>query len=497
MGLVIRQSIFTTIIAYAGVAVGYVNLLYLYPKFLEPDQVGLLRTIQDAAILFSPFAQFGISLSIFRFFPQLSKEKSSESAFISLMLLIGLCGFGIFLIVFKIFEGNILSYYENNARELINYTSVILWLTFIMLITAVMEAYSKSLLKTVVPNLLKEVVVRVLMAILVSLYFLGYLTYDQFIIATVLAWLTCLLLLTGYLFREGNLSFSLSFSSLGPGRIREILAYSLFSFAGAAGMILIGKIDSLMVAAMAGLTPVAVYTTAFYMASVIEVPKKAITSVTMPLISRAFEKNDLVEVHNLYHKTSLNQFIAGSLLLIGIYINLDNVFALIPRSEVYEAGKWVVVFVGIGKLADMAFGPSSEIIVMSKYFAFNIVLIVLLAAIVIIANNLLIPIYGINGAAIAAALALIVFNATKFLFIWVKLGIQPFSFATLKLMAVAVLVLLVNRVIPSAPWILLDILIRSAAATTAFVLLVYFLKVSPDANDLATRLWQRARSAIK
>jgi O-antigen/teichoic acid export membrane protein len=348
-----------------------------------------------------------------------------------------------------------------------------------------------------VPNLLKEVVIRVLMAFLVCFYFLGYLTYDQFIIATVLAWLACLLLLIGYLVRGGNLSLSFNLAALGKGRMREILAYSLFSFAGAAGMILIGKIDSLMVAALAGLTPVAIYTTAFYMASVIEVPKKAITSVAMPLISRAFEKNDMAEVHTLYHKTSINQFIIGAMLLIGIYINLDNVFSLIPRREVYEAGKWVVVIVGIGKLADMAFGPSSEIIVLSKYFAFNIVLIVLLAGVVIIANNLLIPIYGINGAALAAALALIVFNTAKFVFIWAKLGIQPFSLSTVKLMAVALAVLLVNRLIPPAPWIVVDILIRSAIATTAFVSLVYLLRVSPDANDFAARLLQRARSVMK
>src|SRR5688572_26493227 len=163
MGLVIRQSIFTTVIAYAGAVVGYVNLLYLYPKFLEPEQVGLLRTIQDAAILFSPFAQFGVALSIFRFYPHMAKDKASESSFISLVLLIAICGFGIFLIVFKVFERPILAYYEENARQIIQYTSTILWLTFIMLITAVMEAYSKSLLKTVVPNLLKEVVIRLLM----------------------------------------------------------------------------------------------------------------------------------------------------------------------------------------------------------------------------------------------------------------------------------------------------------------------------------------------
>src|SRR6185436_9507674 len=110
MGLVIRQSIFTTIIAYAGAVVGYVNLLYLYPRFLEPEQVGVLRTIQDAAILFSPFAQFGVALGIFRFYPQFAKDRSTESSFIGLVTLIALCGFGIFVIVFKLLEGQILSY---------------------------------------------------------------------------------------------------------------------------------------------------------------------------------------------------------------------------------------------------------------------------------------------------------------------------------------------------------------------------------------------------
>jgi O-antigen/teichoic acid export membrane protein len=497
MGLVIRQSIFTTIIGYAGVLVGYINLLYLYPRFLEPEQVGTLRTIQDAAILFSPFAQFGVSLSIFRFFPQFAKDKASGSSFITLLLLVALSGFGVFLVVFKIFEERILSYYQDNAREIISYTSVVLWLTFVMLITAVMEAYSKSLLKTVVPNLLKEVVIRVMMAILVTVYFLGYLTFDQFIIATVLAWLTSLLLLMGYLISEGALSLSSNFATMEKGKIREILLYSLFSFAGAAGMILIGKIDSLMVAALAGLTPVAVYTTAFYMASVIEIPKKAITSVTMPLIARAFEKNDLPDIQTLYRKTSINQFIIGSLLLIGIYINLDNVFALIPRREIYEAGKWVVVLVGIGKLADMAFGPSSEIIVLSRYFAFNIILIVLLAVVVITANNLLIPLYGINGAAIAAAMALIVFNAVKFIFIWIKLGIQPFTYATLKLIAIAAVVLFANTWIPELPWGIADIAMRSAIATILFGGAVYFLRVSPDANELLARTWGRVRSRMR
>ncbi|HZY80892.1 MAG TPA: polysaccharide biosynthesis protein, partial [Cyclobacteriaceae bacterium] len=139
MGLVVRQSIFITIISYVGVLIGYVNILYLFPKFLEPDQVGLLRTIQDAAILFSPFAQFGLAHTILRYYPQLVKEKNQQGGFISLILLLTFGGFVIFVTVFKIFEGSILQYFSENAQEVLQYVPTILWLTFILLMTGIME----------------------------------------------------------------------------------------------------------------------------------------------------------------------------------------------------------------------------------------------------------------------------------------------------------------------------------------------------------------------
>ena len=160
MGIVIRQSIYSTLISYLGVAIGYINLLYLYPKFLSLEQVGLFRTIQDAAILFTPFAQFGLTQSIFRFYPQLVKDQKTSHTFITLMALMALAGFAVFFLVFKIFEAPLLSYFQDNAREIIQYASLVLWLTLVLVMIAVLEAFSRSLLKTVVPNLLREVMAR-------------------------------------------------------------------------------------------------------------------------------------------------------------------------------------------------------------------------------------------------------------------------------------------------------------------------------------------------
>jgi O-antigen/teichoic acid export membrane protein len=484
MGLVVRQSIFTTIIAYIGVAIGYVNILYLFPKYLEPEQVGLLRSIQDAAILFSPFAQFGLAHSLIRYYPQLVKEKGSQGGFISLIMLLAMGGFVIFLVVFKVFEGSILSYFDENAGAILQYIPIVLWLTFILLMSGILEAYSRSLLKTVFPNLVKEVGIRALLAILVSMYFMGWLTFDAFIVATVIAYVIILISMMIYLAWSKDLSFSMNFGFISKEKRKELLVYSLLSFAGAAGMIIIGKIDSLMIAGMLGLKAVAVYTTSFYIASVIEVPKKALSSVAMPIISQAFEKNDIKHINTMYQKTSLNQYIAGALLLIGVVINLDNIYDLMPKKEIYEAGRWVVIFVGVGKLADMLFGPSSEIVVLSKYFWFNIVLILVLAGSVIGANNLLIPIYGIDGAAIGVALALTSFNVVKYVFIWITLKIQPFNRATFIVTVIALMTIGLNYILPVFDNLFVDLILRSSVVTVFYGGAVLLTKVSPEVNQI-------------
>ncbi|MFZ6014279.1 MAG: polysaccharide biosynthesis protein, partial [Bacteroidota bacterium] len=186
MGIVIRQSILTSIISYIGVAVGYVNLLYLYPKFLDAEQVGLTRTIQDAAMLLAPFATFGLGQSIIRFFPHFGNHERQAGSFISLILVLGTLTYGFFLLVFLVFQDYIMSFFNENARDILLYIGLILWLTFFLVILTLLEQYSRSLLNVAFPGFLREVGIRLLQAVLVSLYFLKFISFHQFLIWSVL-----------------------------------------------------------------------------------------------------------------------------------------------------------------------------------------------------------------------------------------------------------------------------------------------------------------------
>jgi O-antigen/teichoic acid export membrane protein len=484
MGIVVRQSVISSIISYLGVVIGYVNLLYLYPRFLELEQVGLLRTIQDAAILFAPFAQMGVAQSLIRFYPQFDDGGRASRSFLSLMLLLAGVGFILFVAIFWLFQAAFLDYFQENASAIGNYAVLIMWLTLILLLQSVFEAYSRSLLKTILPNLLRDIVVRLLFGLLVLCYFWGWLSFPQFIISTVVANALAVGVLMVALVRTKKLFLQFDFGAIGRPQVRTIVRYSILTFAGTAGAIIVGKIDSMMVAGLLGLAANGIYTTAFYMATVIEIPKRALSQIAMPLISRAFEKKDLPDVLTIYQKTALNQLIVGSLLLIGVWANLDTLFALMPKGSEYAVGKYVVLLVGAGKLVDMFFGPSSEIIVLSRYYAFNILLILLLAGLVIVLNNVFIPLYGIEGAALSTAITLAAFNLVKYVFIWWRLGLQPFAPATAKVLLIAAFTVGLNLLLPTLPWKLLDIVYRSGVISLFFSSLILMSRVSPEANDL-------------
>ena len=74
-------------------------------------------------------------------------------------------------------------------------------------------------------------------------------------------------------------------------------------------------------------------------------------------------------IETIYKKSALNLFIIGSFLLLGIWANIDSIFSLLPKSDIYAQGKWVVLLIGLGRVADMMTGLNTEILVNSKTFA--------------------------------------------------------------------------------------------------------------------------------
>src|SRR2546423_1469622 len=115
MGILQRQSLKSSIATYIGVAIGYVNLILLFPKFLSPDQLGLTRVMISVAAIFSQVALIGTPYALVRFFPYFKNKGQKHHGFPALMLRIALIGFAIVSVVFLIFQREIQEMFQEKS----------------------------------------------------------------------------------------------------------------------------------------------------------------------------------------------------------------------------------------------------------------------------------------------------------------------------------------------------------------------------------------------
>ncbi|HEX9650166.1 MAG TPA: polysaccharide biosynthesis C-terminal domain-containing protein [Cyclobacteriaceae bacterium] len=490
MGIVIRQSFYNSIFSYLGVIIGFINVIFLFPAFLSEVDIGLYRAIQNASLLLLPFATFGLQASTLKFFPEAQQKESTQDQFLGFMLVAVTFFYLIFLAFYFLFQSVIHQYFAEKAQPLIDSFNLVLILVFILSFQTVIEAYSRNLLKTIFPGFLRDFFFRFLISVSVLLFAINLISFEALLNSLIGIYLIVLLLLLLYLYRDTNFQIRLpttkAFGSLG----KRILGYSFFIFLGFSGSTIIVNVDSIMISSMLGLAQTGIYVTAMYMGNIIELPKRSIGQITAPLLAKAFEEKNLKEVDSLYKKVSINQSVIGTYLLLGILVNLDNIFSIMPNSEVFAAGRYVVLFIGLGKLIDMIFSFNGEIILFSHFYKFNVTATIILGVLTIATNLLLIPVYGISGAAFASLLTLFLFNIIKFVFLKIKLNMQPFNFNTLKVIAFGLITYYLVSIIPQLPvWI--DLLIRSILVTVIFGSLILFFKCSEEISNLSQGGWKQ------
>ena len=161
------------------------------------------------------------------------------------------------------------------------------------------------------------------------------------------------------------------------------------------------------------------------MATLVQIPGRSIMQIGKPILAKAWERNDRDEIQDLYHKSALNQMLIGSLMFIGIWLNIDDVLLLVP--EKYQGVQYVFFFIGIAKLFDTSCGLNGGILVTSDKYRYDLVINVILIVLTLITNVIFIPIYGMEGAALATAVSVIIYNMLKWFLLKYWYGFQPFT----------------------------------------------------------------------
>jgi len=487
MGIIIRQSIKSSVVTYVGVLIGVLNVLFLFNKFLTTEQLGFYTALSSFPLVFASFANLGTQHVGVRFFNHFSDPEHKHNGFFGYLLVAPLIGFLLFMAVYTLGQDVFKNIYIKNSPLLVEHYWYFPAITFFLLYNLDLEAYSRAHLRIVVPTILREVFLKLSNSILALLFGFKYITFDQLLYGIVLAYFLNVCFLLVYIKALGRLYLKFDFSFLSKPIFKEMYRYGLWTILGGLTATLLINIEQIMLPAYkGGLNSTAIFFIATNIGLVITIPRNAIASISEPLLASSWRNNNVAHIKEIYQKSSLNLLIVGCFLFLGIWSNIDSIFKIIPKASIFSQGKFVVLMVGINSLFDMATGLNSEVLKNSRLYRFDLGFYIIRFIFLILANLILIPLYDYNGAAVSLLVSGVVYNLAKFYFIKQKLLMQPFSLGTIKVILWGLLTYAATLLFPVPEdnfWpIVLNIALKSLLIISIFGFGIFFLNISEDLN---------------
>ena len=188
------------------------------------------------------------------------------------------------------------------------------------------------------------------------------------------------------------------------------------------------RVDVLLVAALAGLAPAAVYAVAGRFVVLIQFANQGVSQAVQPRLAEALATGDRATANHLY------QTATGWLVLVTWPINLLVIlFAPVYLGlfgDTYRAGVPVVVVLAGAMLVATGCGMVDMVLAMAGRTTWNLVNVLSALAVTIGLDLLLIPAYGALGAAAGLACAMVVNNVLPLIQVAHTARLHPFGGGT-------------------------------------------------------------------
>ena len=484
MGIVLKESYKNVLTLLLAILIGAVNTLFLYVYALKAEYYGLVTFLLSTAFILKPLVALGVNHSIIKFFSAFNGKKEKD-AFLSTML------WWPFLLILPLGVG-FCFFYESIALWLSKENVMVKNYTFYVFIVAIANAYfeifyawARVHLKSVFGNMLKEIFVRLIVACLLIAVYFGWINDHQFILCLVGAYFLQTLLMMVYAFRLYLPKLTLN----RPNNFNEVIKYSVYIILAASAATLLLDIDKFMIPQKRAIEQVAFYAVAVYIGSVIEIPGRAMAQIVQPLTAKALNENKCHEVLSLYQKTSINLIVISGFILILVNANIHSLYQLLPHQ--YAGGVWVVLMISIAKFYHMFLGNCGSIISNSKYYKILLPYGIAMALSAVGLNYFLIDVIGINGAALATLLVVLVFNSIKLGFVKSKFNMHPVTKKTGWALLLIAILLFVGTYVEFNFHPILNIMIKSIVLTMIYFFGVIQMKLSANINQIFLQIRQK------
>ena len=478
MSVVARQSFKYSIIGYLGFLLGTVSAIFIFP--FDMVFYGKLRFVLSATLMLVPFVVFGLSYSNVYFFGKAKEEGKHQNLFSLSLVGVGI-NFLIFLLGFFSFFYIFSSFQEDS--ELWDMKRLILPMVLVMSLSAVFNRYISNFKRIVVPNIFENIFPKLAnLGAFCLFFFLGTsekISYGFFLGVFVLG-------LIGYVLYTNKLEkiepdFSTDFVKKDK-LWKEILNYSFYGFLGNLGSFLALNISNYMIGEKLSFEENGIYSTVFSVVQLISIPSMGLYNISAPIISKHFADDTIKDLDVYYKKTSLSLFFLGLVLFSCIAVGYPYLTDFMPKSgKLLLEAQPLVWVIGFALLFELATGFNSHIISMSKYYRFNIYVMLFLAVLTTSLNFYFInkTSLGILGISISYAVSLTIFNLTKIAFNYYQFKVSPFTIEMLYSVILATLAISLAIVLPNFSNSFLNLVYKPTLVLIIFFVGNHFMRIYP------------------
>lgn len=481
MGIILKQGLQNTVISYVGILIGFVNVIVVQPFCLSTEEIGLVRLLFSFSSILAIFIPLGFATVTTKFFPHFKNKENGDNGYFGLLLIFLTIGYTATVLIISIFKSWIQSKYQADSILFNEYFNFVYIQSFFLAFGSLLMAYSFSQYKTTFPIFSNEIVVRIATIIGVVLYFKSFISLNSLITFLAIIYIAQTIILLFYIRLNTKISIKINWQIVREIGLNNIITYALLVTIGAISNLGMKYIDSMMLGSYLNLTAVGIFSIMAFIPTVIEAPLVAIEKIASPKISNAWAENDMRLIADIYHKSSRYMLILGGLFVVGITTNLPLLLSLLP--EKFSTGINVAYILSMGAVFNMLTGLNTSIIFNSNNYKIGIVFLIFTLFIGVILNIVLIPNYGMEGAAIATVSASMAYNLFKFIYIKYKYNLQPLNFDTVKIIAIILISFFATYFLPNFLAPVLQMVFNALVTTLTFGILIYASNIIPEFHD--------------
>lgn len=480
MSVVARQGFKYSIIGYIGFLLGTVSAIFIFPNDFE--FYGKLRYILPTAEMLVPFVVLGISYSNVKFFHTVEKDGKNQNM-LSLSLLTIFVNFLVFTIVFFLLP---YIYPKFRSSEAWKIKEMILPLILVLSFCAIFNKYTSNYKRIVVSNIFDNLFPKIANLGAFCLFFYFALSQKA---AFAFFFGMFALMLFGYIYYTNRLEkikpdFNTEYFRKN-NFWKEFFNYSFFGFLGTFGNYL--AINSFMIGEFLGMEEVGIYSVLYALISLISIPQLGLFNISAPIINKTLIDGDMEELDRFHKKTSLSLYFLGAVLFSCIMVGFPYLTQFMPKNGTmlreYEPVVWIW---GSAVLVDLATGFNGNIISLSKYYRFNILVMLLLAGLTIGLNYYFIKNTDLKliGIALSTAISLTTYNVIKIIFNYIVFKVSPLSIEMIFVSIICTLAITVAIVLPNFNSNFINLIYKPTVVLALIYVGNYFTRIFPVENYL-------------